>query len=917
MTTPLLATKLYIPFPRSGLVSRPRLIDQLNAGLDRKLTLISAPAGFGKTTLLSEWIHRRGGVTPPLPAPPPVAWVSLDKGDNDPTRFLTYCVAALQTAQAGLGGPALTMLQSPQPPPIEVVLTALINEIAALAGKIILVLDDYHVISNQAIHEGVAFLLDHQPPQLHLTLSTRADPSLPIGRLRVRSQLTELRADDLRFTADEAAAFMNEMMGLNLQPEDIKALEARTEGWIAGLHLAALSLQDRADVHEFITAFAGSHHYVLEYLTEEVLNRQPDQIRQFLLQTSILDRLCGSLCDMVTQQSGGDTTLAYLRRSNLFVVPLDDDYHWHRYHHLFADLLGNYLRKEFASDQISELHRRASQWHEKNELADDAIKYALRAEDFERAADLIERGIPTSTTDLQMTTGLAWVRMLPDDLVRSRPLLCTIQGSNAFFTGQMDDVEPWLQAAESSILNADKVSVVEKEYVLGNVATIRALAADRSGDVSRAIEQARLADAILPQDDVIARSVIPYVLGRACRAEGDMASADQACDDMVRIGRAAGNILTVAMGLCEQALLRKIQGRLRAAAALYQEALQLASGRKDQSLPLASLVDVGLSDLLYEQNDLDAARQSAQRAVDSFEQMGLWGMPTDLVLAYTTLARVLQAQGDVAGASDVLQRAEQAKRQRNVFPEFSSMVDTCRIRLWLAQVANDPNHLADAVRWAESQPTESGPLLTREQERIALARVRIAQGKPDEVLSLLEQLAKSAEDGGRGGRLIEILALQAIALQAQNDTDRALAVLEKSLVLAEPEGYVRIFVDEGAPMGSLISALRSRIEKRTRRADSPESHRLLVYAHKLLVKFPSTKDRPSPIQNLIDPLTERELQVLELICQGCSNREIADTLVVTLNTVKKHTGNIYGKLRVRSRTQAIARSQELGIGPFS
>jgi len=783
MTMPLLTTKLHIPPLRPKLVPRSDLVGQLNVGLYHHLTLISAPAGFGKTTLLSEWIHGSGL---------PVAWISLDEEDNDAIRFWTYLVAALRTVHAGLGQSTLQVLQSPQRPPAQAILIPVLNEIAALPDRMILVLDDYHVVSIPAIHEGMAFLLEHQPQQLHLVLSTRADPPLPISRLRARGQLTELRADDLRFGSDETAAFLNAVMGLDLAPEDVNVLQARTEGWVVGLQLAALSMQGRADRREFVSAFAGGHHYILEYLTEEVLRRQPEPVQRFLLQTSVLDRLCGPLCNAVTGDSDGGSMLSQLQGANLFITPLDDEQYWYRYHRLFADLLGNLLRKEMPPESILELHRRASTWHEQNGSVCEAMRHALASGDSARAARLIEHNAMTMTTSGEVTTLMNWVKALPRELVRSRPLLCIIQAWESFFSGQMDTVEHYLHGAEQRVQPDDPSA--ESRYVLGHVATLRAFIADRSGNGPRAIEFARTADELLPREEVSARSVILYILGRAYRLEGDLRRAIQACAEVVRIGREAGNILTVAMGMCEQATLRKIQGQLRQAADLYEEALQLASEGGDKPLPLVAIVDVGLSDLLYERNDLKAAGQRARRVVEHLEGMQSWGMPTDLVLAYTTLARVRQAQGSVEGAFDALRGAEQARRRYSVFPEFSSMVGACRIKLWLTQ-----GDLADAMRWTQdTRPGASGSPLSRELEHIALARVLIAAGRAhhhessiDEALRLLTRLAEGAEAGRRRGRLIEILVLQAMALHATSATGQALTMLEKSLSLAEPEGIYK------------------------------------------------------------------------------------------------------------------------------
>jgi len=947
-------------------VPRPRLVERLNEGLGHKLVLVSAPAGYGKTTLLSAWIAQvREAQARSDRASVQVAWLSLDQEDDDATRFWAYLVAALQTAHPDLGQEALQFLGAPQRPPVQSVLTSLLNDAAVLSQTIVLVLDDYHVVTSQEIHNGIAFLLDHLPRQLHLVLATRADPPLPIHRLRARGHLTELRADDLRFTADEAIAFLNGAMGLGLLPEEAKALETRTEGWIVGLQLVALSLEGRADIHEFIAAFTGSHHYVLEYLSEEVLRRQPTQVQGFLLQTSILDRLCGPLCDAVLDWpanigevaavpmaegerrgaagGAGSAILEHLRRGNLFVTPLDDAHYWYRYHHLFADLLGNRLRQEMPQKHILELHRRASVWHAAHGLVREAVKHALSAQDYEQAAGLIERDLLVETTDLDVTVQMAWIQALPEDEVRSRPMLSITQAWGLFFAGKIDSVESWLQAAERRVQAAAEElpdgerspgqampNEALRRNVLGSAAALRAFIADRRGDVSRATKLARAADETLPPDDVMARSIVPYVLGRAHRLGGDLAQASQACAEMVRIGRAAGNVLTIAMGLCELASVRKIQGQLGQAADLYREALELASGRDNPQIPLVAVVDVGLSDLLLERNDLEAARQRAQQVVDNLEHMQLWGMPTDLALVYTTLARVLQAQGDDRSALDVLEQAKQAERRYVVLPEFGRLVDMCRVWVWLAQ-----GSLPEALRWASSVSThrsrrgpgdvdEHSPLLIRERTDITLARVLIAQGRTetdgscfDEALQLLTRLASMAESGGRNGRLIEILVLQAKAHYLQGDVTRGLAALEKSFVLAEEQGYERVYLDEGKVNADLLRVGTARRVWSSSCFADYASRLLQAHDSESNNQQPTTAIRDAPQVNgpspLVEPLTGREMEVLHLIAAGCSNQEIAQELVITLSTVKKHTGNIYGKLGVSSRTQAISRAHQLGL----
>jgi LuxR family maltose regulon positive regulatory protein len=907
---PLLQTKLYIPSVRpdpptglrARLVSRPRLIERLNEGLcsGRKLTLVSAPAGFGKTTLLSEWASQRVGESADRR---PVAWLSLDGGDNDPARFWAYFVAALQTipglGETGVGESALAMLRTLQRQtlPVEAILTALINEIATSPTDFILVLDDYHLIQARPIHDALTFLLDHLPPPMHLALVTRADPPLPIARLRGQGRLIELRQTDLRFTPQEAAEFLNQVMGLSLSTEDVAALESRTEGWIVGLQLAALSLQGRADNHEFITAFSGGHHYVLEYLTEEVVRRQPEPVQRFLVQTSILDRLCGPLCNALTGESDGEAMLAHLRRRNLFILPLDDEHHWYRYHHLFADLLNNLLRKEGPPEYIRELHLRACAWHDENGLAAEAVSHALAAQDLERAAQLIERHSLAMVTRGELTTLLRWIDALPDDLAHSRPWLCIHQAWPLTFAGKADAAEPLLQQIEQQVL-PDNLTP-ESEEILGHVAAMRAMLAVMRGDMLRAIELAHRADELLPSDNLIPRSIIPYTLASAYCAEGELVQASQALTEELKIGRAADNLWTVVRSLCDLADLRIIQGQLRRATDLCQEALQQAEERGARQFGTVGYVLVKLGELLRERNELIAARDHVLEGVNLMQK---WRQPYEMVSGYTALAAVLEAQNDAEGALEALQNAEQIQSQHPNYYKLNSMVNVCRIRLCLAQGGPE-----DAARQAmETQLGETSALIFREQEQMILARVRIAQGRWNEALHLLAQLAEDAESGGRFGRLLEMLALQAVALQLQGDTAPALIALEKALTVGEPEGYLRVFVDLGVPMATLL-------QQAAARGSAPD------YVSRLLVAFGAgEKEIASAALHpstpfLVESLTRRELEVLQLIGEGYSNQEIAKALVITLNTVKKHASGIYGKLGVRSRTQAVARAQELGL----
>ena len=897
---PLLQTKLHIPPLRPELVSRPRLIERLNAGLQawggapRALTLISAPAGFGKTTLLGEWAQQVSAGSGAAIAPQPVAWLSLDESDDDETRFWTYLIAALQVAQSDLGQDALRLLQAPQRPATQVILTGLINQVAALPHGAILVLDDYHVISDPAIHEGLAFLLEHLPPQLHVAISTRADPPLPIHRLRARSRLTELRIADLRFTADEGAAFLNTTMGLGLAAEDVAMLEARTEGWPVGLQLAALSLRDRTDAHEFITTFSGGHHYILEYLVQEVVHRQPAEVQRFLMQTSILHRLCGPLCNAVTGEGHGEDTLAYLRQHNLFILPLDDEHHWYRYHHLFVDLLGNLRRQEWPPELVQNLHRRASEWYARHGLIAEAVHHALAAQDFERTARMIEANSLAMVTRGELTTLLRWIDALPEEVARSRPWLCVHQAWPLTLAGRADAAEPLLRQIEAQV--SSQASSPEDAEVLGNAAAMRAMLASMRGDMSRAVELARQADELLPADNLIPRHVIPFVLFGAHLADGALSEASQALTRELEIGLSAGNVWTIVRTLSDLADLELIQGHLGRAAGLCHKALQEAEQRGARQYGTVGYALVKLGEIYHARNDLPAALEHVSEGVTLMQG---WQQPYEMVSGYTTLAAVRQAQGDVQGARDALQSAEAIQSQQPNYPKLNSLVRICRVGLGLTQEGPDnASRLA-----AEARLGDSGTIIEREQEQVLMARILVAQETWDEALPLLARLAERAESGGRFGRLIQILTLQAVTRNALGDTAGALAAFRQALALGEPEGYVRVFVELGPPAVALLQQVITR-------GNGSQ------YAEALLATIRPEDEitrAPSVPPTLIEPLTGRELEVLHLLGQGCSNREIAKALVITLNGVKKHTGNIYGKLGVHSRTQAVVRAQELGL----
>jgi LuxR family transcriptional regulator, maltose regulon positive regulatory protein len=905
MPAPILATKLYIPLSRPKAVSRPRLFERLNDGVHRNLTLISAPAGFGKTTLVSEWVAG---------CKRPVAWLSLDEGDNDPARFLAYFIAALQTIKEDVGAGVIRALQSIQSPPNESILTALLNEITTIPNNFVLVLDDYHLIDAQSVDKALAFMFKHLPPQMHLVIATREDPPLPLSGLRARGQLTELRATDLRFTPAEAAEFLNAVMGLNLSMENIAALDKRTEGWIAGLQLAALSMQGREDIASFIQAFTGSHHFVLDYLVEEVLQHQSEQIRSFLLQTAILNRFCAPLCNAVTEREDGKEMLDVLERSNLFLIPLDDQCQWYRYHHLFAEVLQAHLR-EAQPNRVSTLHRRASEWYEQNGLRPDAIRHALAAKDFEEAAGLIELAWSAMDLSYQSSTWLGWVKALPDVLIRVRPVVSLGYAWALLNGGELEasearlrDAERWLKPSdkEAGISSGKMVVVDEVQFrsLPASIAAARAYRALALGDISSTKMYARQTLALVSEDDSIHRTQATALLGIAEYASGDLHAAEQELlkfQAMMWQANDIANAIGITFILAD---IKLVQGRLHEAVRAYRQSLQLAESRGTPYIIGVSDLYRGLSELLCEQGDLEAAA-NLLTAQQLGEQGALTGWPHRLCVAQ---ARMKESQGDLAGALVLLDEAER-QYVRNPLPDRP--VAALKARMWIRQ-----GRVTEALLWVRQQNLSPDDDLSflREFEHLTLVRVLIAQYKIDQMevhlhtaLGLLGRLLQAAETGSRLGSAIQILLLQALAFQAQDNLPHALAPLERALALAEPEGYVRIFVDEG-------EAMRLLIEKQSR----DRGHPLSGYADKLLAAFTQPVAAPKSAiihqkSDMIEPLSERELEVLKLLRSELTGPEIAGQLIISLHTLRTHTNNIYKKLGVNNRRAAVRRAEELDL----
>ncbi len=884
MSTPVLVTKLYAPPPRPKVVPRPHLIARLNAGLHRKLTLISAPAGAGKTTLVSAWVADCGRQ---------VAWLSLDEGDGDPARFLTYLVVALRTIAANIGAGVLGVLQSPQSPPIEALLTTLLNEITALPDTFVLVLDDYHAIDAPAVDRALTFLLEHLPSQLHLVIATREDPPLPLARLRARGQLTELRAADLRFTASEAAEFLNPVMGLNLAAADVAALEDRTEGWIVGLQLAAISMQGHQDTTRFIQSFTGSHHFVMDYLVEEVLRQQSASVQTFLLHTSILDRLCGPLCDAVLRDpaAAGQATLEYLERANLFFVPLDNERRWYRYHHLFADLLRQRLHQSAASPTgdagrgADALHRRASQWYEDDGLATEAFHHAVAANDIERAERLIDgKGLPLHSRGV-VTAIVDWLGSLPTTVLNARPALWWRHGSLLLVIGQTTGVEEKLRAAEDAL--AGTVADDQTRNLVGQIAGARAVLALTRYQPATMLVQSRRALEYLHPDNLSRRASANWTLGHAHLLQGDRAAAGRAFTAAIALSQAAGDTFTTILAMGGLGQVQEAETQLHLAAETYRRVLHLAG---DQPLQIISGAHQGLARVLYEWNDLAAAERHGRQSLQLARQYDR--VIDRFIVSEVFLARLKLAQGDAVGASALLAQTSRSAHQQN-FAHRLPEVAAAQVLTLLRQ-----GRLAAAAQLAE---TYDLPL--------SRARVHLAQGDTSAALAVLGPVRRQAEARGWADERLKVLVLQAVAHHAAGEKDEAMQLLGEALSLAAPGGSIRLFVDEGLPMAQLLSAAAAR-------GMQPGYISTVLAAFHAATQQREGRSSPppaSPAQPLTEPLSPRELEVLHLIAQGLSNHEMSGRLFLALDTVKGHNRHIFGKLQVQRRTEAIARARALGL----
>lgn len=948
----LIRTKLRPPLIRPGLISRPRLQERVAQGLSGPLTLITAPAGFGKTTLVASSIAA---------CTMPVAWLSLDKNDNRTGRFLNYLVAALRGADGLVGNEAVPLLAASSQAPDEAVLTSLINDLDAIGTDVVLVMDDYQFISSPAVHETVAFLLEHAPATFHLLIATRSDPPLPLARSRARAQIVELRTADLRFTSAEAAEFLNDVMDLQLDAKAVAVLEERTEGWIAGLQMAALSMRDRKDVIGFIEGFSGTHRYILDYLLEEILEVQPPQVQQFLLCTSILERLSGPLCDALLADpeivklvrpggisdvpcdaSSAQKMLEMIERANLFLIPLDDERTWYRYHHLFDDLLRARLDQLYPGLARS-LHVRAAAWLEQAGMTVEAINHCLSAEEYERAARLVEENTTRLLAQGELNALMGWIEMLPATLRLRRPWLCIHEAYVLLFAGQTTEVGPLLDQAETAAgitpalgapsrhgaagqLGAYSARADESRALEGAIAAVRAFCDAVLLREAEALARVRQARELLSPGDLFSQSLVAWALGYALQSRGFLTEARSAFEEQIRLSRMMQNGATLMIGITALARVLSDQGQLHHVRLLLEDALIEAKQKDIHNRGFIARVEAHLGAVLCQQNELEEAHRLLS---DSRSHARFWFNPNHSAFTNIFLASVLLAEGDLPGAHTAISEADRIRRTAQLSQWLRRSLEVQIVRGWLAlrslESSLAPNDaLAEQSRlildsWRNemigSAEGNNAPMSQRiELPLLTLARVSLLSGQADEALALLEPVMRESRAAGHIDTLIQSLVLTALACPGgrAGRIAPALAALDEALTLAEPGGYVRVFLDEGRPMQRLLAQW----------LDDATPSPVRDYAARLLSAFSAERHfaggpggTATTTGDLVEPLTPRELEVLQLICRGDSNQVIAEQLVITVSTVKKHMGNILGKLGVTSRAQAMVKARQLGLLP--
>ena len=882
MKTSLLDTKLYIPSLRPEFITRMRLLNLIEAGLQGKLTLISASAGFGKSTLVAMWARKSKAL---------LGWVSLDAQDNDPVLFLAYIFTAIYSV-GQVGDSVLAEIQSSQRPSDEAILKAWINELANHPSKLTLVLDDYHVIENPTIHQHIEFLLEHLPPNFHLIVITRSDPNLQLARIRASGHLTEIREADLRFTESETSQFLESVIGLHLSPQNISALERRTEGWAVGLQLAGLALQGREDVDEFVSNFTGGHQFILDYLTEEVYEQQSEEIQEFLIQTCILERFCASLCNAVTGKQNGEATIELLSKWNLFVIPLDEYRQWYRYHHLFVELL-RYKLDQLPADRVVEFHERASSWYAENDLISEAVSHAMAAKNFNRAADLIEPVTSLLIGRGEIKTVHDWIETFPKTFLKKRPRLCITLAWVFNLNNTGTAIEPLLQDAERALDEAGYDETTEAE-VRGHATTLRGYAALQQNNPPQALQHMTNALAWLPEEELYMRSIVSFTQGVILKRGCVWGAAEETLKVAEKYGRASGNY-SIALGsrihLIEMLI---IQGRLRGAAKHCEEAIEYYLPRqKGNRLPNLGFVYTKLGEIQYDWNNLEAAGENLTHGLElSSRIIAAWAWRRD-GLVY--LSRLKVVKGDPEAAQTLLDQAINVNENMQDLYDKMDM-SFAQTRLWLMQ-----GNLTAAARWQRDIQAQSDR--RSELVDVMIARTLIAQGEGQKALDILSPHCEAAQATGRNTLLIEILILQASAHYIKKNPMMACTTLMEALSLAEVEGFVRIFVEAGEPIAKVLRQLRQRPEDFASKENFLVSQKFIT---RLLSAFPDHGDSNSL-------LNEREEEILHLLAAGMKTPEIAAELFLSNNTIKWYLKNIYSKLGVHNRADAIERGRRLNL----